>query len=465
MSASPTPPIPIDTTRTTPRFTTHCVEIAPEIIDRLRATGAEVHTDTATRVQSSRDWWPLAMTWAADSQIGAIAAAVVRPADVAQLSEVMAVCDSARIPVTTAGGRSGVTGGSIPLFGGIVLDTGAFAGIRWVDARAGIVDVGAGTFGTDLEDVLRRDHGLTVGHRPQSMALSTVGGWLACRGAGQLSNRYGKIEDIVVGLDAVLADGSVVELGGHARASGGPDLLGLLVGSEGTLGVITGARLRAMPAPTERWTGAWSFPSFAAGADACRRISRRGLEPAALRLYDAPEADRNWSTGDVAILLAIDEGDPEVLAATRAIVDQELAGATPADPGLPDRWWSHRNDVSALESLISKGYMVDTLELTASWSNLDDVYVAVRDSVAAIDGVLTCTAHLSHSYPDGACVYFTFAGAPASDELYLAVWEAGTRAALGLGASLSHHHGVGLNRGRFMADALGAGGTAMLAAV
>src|SRR5690606_34610256 len=120
--------------------------------------------------------------------------------------------------------------------GGVLLDLTGLSGIGEVDVTSGIVEVWAGTFGDAFESALQADHGLTVGHWPQSMALSTVGGWLACRGAGQLSNRYGKIEDIVVGLEVVLPDGRVVRTGGHARQAVGPDLTAVFVGAEGTLG-------------------------------------------------------------------------------------------------------------------------------------------------------------------------------------------------------------------------------------
>ena len=132
------------------------------------------------------------------------------------------------------------------------------------------------------------------------MTLSTVGGWLACRGAGQLSTRYGKIEDIVVGLDVVLADGTLIHTGGNPREAAGPDLNQVFVGSEGTLGVIVGARLRAHPPPPHERRAAYAFASFEDGLDACRRILRRGATPAVLRLYDAIEGERNFSTGDVA---------------------------------------------------------------------------------------------------------------------------------------------------------------------
>jgi alkyldihydroxyacetonephosphate synthase len=430
-----------------------------------------VSVDRDRRTEASRDWWPLAMTWAGANQVAAVAAAVVRPDAVEQVAAVLRICHEARVPVTAAGGRSGVVGGSVPVAGGVVLDLCGLSGVRSVDRDDLVVDVLAGTFGDRLEQDLRADHGLTVGHWPQSMTLSTVGGWLACRGAGQLSNRYGKVEDLVAGLDVVLADGTVVHTGGHARQAVGPDLTQLFVGSEGTLGVITGARLRAWPVPEGRRQAAFGFPSFAAGADACRRIVQRGLSPAALRLYDPVEADRSHGTGDLALLLVVDEGDPVVVDAATAITDAECADGERLGDELVEAWLGHRNDVSALEALISRGYVVDTMELTSSWGGLDALYLAVRDAIAAVPGVIASSAHLSHSYPDGACLYFTFAGQPADaspasgDALYLACWDAGVRTALAHGGSLSHHHGIGLNRSRYVADALGPGATATLQAV
>src|SRR4029077_893507 len=112
-----------------------------------------------------------------------------------------------------------------------------------------VLDVLPGTFGDHLEHELRNQHNVTLGHWPQSINLSTVGGWLACRGAGHLSTRYGKIEDMVIGLDVALANGSTITTGGSPRQATGPDLNQLFVGSEGTLGIITRARLRLHPAP------------------------------------------------------------------------------------------------------------------------------------------------------------------------------------------------------------------------
>jgi len=435
------------------------VTIPGPVLDALRAAVAlPVSTQPAALAEASRDWWPLAMTWAADGQVAAVAGAVVQPSSTAEVSAVLSICNDAGIPVTAAGGRSGVCGASVPVFGGVVLDMCAMAGIGSVDTGSMVVDVAPGTFGDHVEHELSA-RGVTIGHWPQSMALSTVGGWLACRGAGQLSNRYGKIEDMVIGLDVVLADGTVIHTGGNARQASGPDLNQLFVGSEGTLGIITGARLRLHRLPTHQATSAWGFASFADGLDACRRIVHRGASPAVLRLYDDIEANRSYGTGSHHVLLVLDEGDELLTTATMAVVDAECAGAERLDAGLVAQWMGHRNDVAALESLISKGFVVDTMEVTAPWARLDDVYRSVTGALAGVDGTLVASAHQSHAYSDGACLYVTFAGrvdATERDRYYRAVWDAGTAAALDLGASLSHHHGVGINRARFMRQALGA---------
>jgi alkyldihydroxyacetonephosphate synthase len=462
-SGSPTPPIAFGgegAAAVTARLDAPRVDVADTVVSKLEATGATVTTDAATVSEASRDWWPLAMIWALDAQVAGRASVVVRPTDRSQIAPILAACNDARIPVTAAAGRSGVCGASVPLHGGVLLDLCGIEGIVDVDDRSMILDVLPGTFGTWLEDTLRGEHGVTVGHWPQSIDLSTVGGWIACRGAGQLSTRYGKIEDMVVGLDVTLADGREITTGGNAAAAVGPDLNQVFIGSEGTLGIVTGARLILHPVPPAEQRAAFGFTSFEDGLEACRQILRRGATPAVLRLYDAIEADRNFQTEGRYVLLALDEGDAGIIDAVMDVVRSECldTGAERLDEGLVERWMGHRNDVSALEALISRGYVVDTMEITGAWGSLPAIY---RDTTAAIQGVectMVASAHLSHSYPDGACLYFTFAGQPEADAreaYYRAAWDAGTRAVLGHGGALSHHHGVGLNRARFVHEALG----------
>jgi alkyldihydroxyacetonephosphate synthase len=463
LPGAPTPPIAIDGGPASARshLTGARVEVPADVLDRLSSACSTVVTDPAELAEASRDWWPLAMCWATGGEVAGLASAVCRPSDAAEVAAVLAVCDRAGVPVVAAGGRSGVLGGSVPIHGGVVLDLTALSGIVDVDDTSLVLDVRAGTFGTPLEEALRADHGLTIGHWPQSIDLSTVGGWLACRGAGQFSGRYGKIEDIVAGLDVVLADGRQITTGGAPRQAVGPDLDQLFVGSEGTLGVITGARLRLHHAPRHTGTSAWGFPSFEAALEAQRTIVQRGAHPAVLRLYDATEAARSYHTPDgLHLVLAYDEGDEALVEVALRIVDQvcEDAGASAEDDAHVRHWMEKRNDVAALEALISRGYVVDTMEVAGRWRDLPAIYARTVEAFLGVPGTIAASAHQSHSYGDGACLYFTFAGQvePGDRTRYhRELWDAGQRAALGAGAALSHHHGVGLARGRYVAEALG----------
>lgn len=435
------------------------VEVAGDVERLLVSTGATVSRDVVEIVEHSRDWWPLALVEAAQGRLPAIADLVVTPSSVEQVVEIVNICRAARVPITAAGGGSGVSGGAVPLRGGVSLDLTLLHGIGRVDALSGLVAVGAGTNGEVLERRLRTEHALTCGHWPQSMALATVGGWVACRGAGQLSNRYGTIADIVAGLEVVLADGSVVRTDAVARSSVGPDLTALFLGSEGTLGIITEVTLRCHPVPAAERRAAYLFDTFAEANDACRRIMRRGIRPAALRVHDPVETRRTHDAAG-AMLLVLDEGDPGCVALTFDVVAAECLAAVPLGAEPVDRWFEHRNDVSLLGPLIERGLVVDTMEVAAAWSALDEVYRTVVAALAELDGCLVASAHQSHCYIDGACLYFTFAGqAAAADRRrwYLEAWDVAMRAALGAGANLSHHHGIGANRSRFMPEALGTG--------
>ncbi len=457
--ARPVPPIEL--TGTADHLPGAPVDVPVELLSRLAATCPTEVSELVT-AEASRDWWPLALHWSLAGQVPRRAAAVCRPRSTAEVAEVVMACAAAGVPVTAAGGRSGVCGASLPVFGGVVLDATALQGIVAVDELSGVVEVRSGTFGPDLEDELRARHGLTVGHFPQSFDLATVGGWVACRGAGQYSTRYGKIEDMVAGLEVVLADGTVVRTGGAPAAATGPDLTQLFVGSEGTLGIITTVWLRAHPVPAAEARSAWRFRSFADGIDACRRILRRGATPAVLRLYDGPETQRSYGgDGEWCALLVLDEGDPAIVTATMTVVAEECAStAERIGDELVDAWVHHRNDTSALQALTRRGFVVDTMEIAGPWSALPRLFDEVRAALLAVPDAIVATCHLSHSYLDGACLYFTFAATPPPDRVescYVALWDAGQRAVLAAGGNLSHHHGVGLNRGRFAAEALGTG--------
>ena len=452
------PTAPIELTGTGSHFTGPTHQPSDQLIGRLQAI-CETLTSATETAAASRDWWPLALHWSLAGNVAQRAGAVCRPTSTEQVAAVLSMCSADGVPVTAAGGRSGVSGASIPVFGGVVLDLTAMQGIIDIDAPSGVVEVWAGTFGPELETELRQRCAMTIGHFPQSFDIATVGGWVACSGAGQYSTRYGKIDEMVVGLEIVLADGSVLRTGHGPAAAMGPDLTHLFLGSEGTLGVITRVWLRAHPVPTHERRAAYWFDDFEAGIEACRLILRRGATPAVLRLYDAVEAQRgHGGDGTQCLLLVLDEGDIGLVEATLGVVEDECAAATPASEDLVEHWLTHRNDTNALQELTRKGFVVDTMEIAAPWSKLATIFTEARHALLAVPSARAASCHLSHSYLDGACLYFTFAATPPPDQIestYVALWDAGQRAVLAAGGNLSHHHGIGLNRSRFMAESLG----------
>jgi alkyldihydroxyacetonephosphate synthase len=436
-------------------------------VQRLADTGAEVDISAAARVAAGRDWWPISLHWALEGEVGAQPDVVVRAISTAQVANVVRLCHDEGVPVTAAGGRSGVTGAAIPVAGGVALDLLGLHGVTDVDAISGLVTARAGTLGSDLNAQLEAHH-LTLGHWPQSIDVSTVGGWVACKAVGQYSTRYGKIEDLVTGLEVVLADGRVVHTGGligaGPRSSTGPDLTQLFLGSEGTLGVVTAAQFRTHPWPEAERRAAWAFSSFDEGLEALRRTLRRGATPAVVRLHDADEAARNWGVDQGHLLIALDEGDPEIIDAAMSVLTEECEQAVCLDQAVVERWLERRNDVSQLAEVTRLGIVADTIEVAASWSQLPGLYRDALSGLRAVPGNLVASAHASHSYLDGGCLYFTFAGQGKPDDhlagretFYRRSWDAVVETTEAHRGSISHHHGIGLVRSGYLADALGEG--------
>ncbi|MFM7828119.1 MAG: FAD-binding oxidoreductase, partial [Acidimicrobiaceae bacterium] len=291
-----------------------------------------------------------------------------------------------------------------------------------------------------------------------------VGGWIGSRGAGQFSTRYGKIDDMVAGLEVVLADGSIILTGTEPAGAAGPDLTSLFIGSEGTLGIITKVWLRAHPLPSCTKKAAFRFKTFAAAVETMRSAVRHGSTPAVLRLYDERESKRSHGgDGTTCTLLILDEGVESLVNATLEIVAESAHanGGENAEAQLVDNWLSHRNDTSGLQILSKKGFVIDTMEVAVAWSRVNQVAESVKSSIMQVTGARSASCHISHSYIDGACIYFTFVAEPSDKDLqsvelaYSQIWDAAQNAALQSGANLAHHHGVGINRAKYMKRALG----------
>lgn len=437
------------------------VPVSADLVERLRAVADQVLTSREDFVVNTRDWWAGSMLAETSGTPAVVDGVFVRISTVEQVQAVMRLAYAAKVPVTVSAGRSNVTGAALPLRGGIVLDVCGLNRLVSFDADSQIVEVEAGMFGDIFEKTIQEDFGMTMGHWPSSFAISTIGGWIACRGAGQLSTRYGKIEDMVHGLDVVLADGTLASVGNYARAALGPDLQQLFIGSEGTLGIIVRARLKLHRLPDYGRAFAYGFRSFAIGLDACRRILQGGTNPAALRLYDRLESGVQFGLPDQNVLLVADEGAREIVDAVIAISEGVCAslGEKLDGEAIFEKWLETRflTGKSAEGFKRGPGFVADTLEMTGRWRDLPAIYDEVVAAINAVPGTLAGSAHQSHAYVDGACLYFSLRGDVAVENRaawYRAAWDAANAVLIRHGAALSHHHGVGLLRAPYMKEAL-----------
>ncbi len=439
------------------------VDLPAEFISKLSELNIVTDTSINELADHSRDWWPLSLQWAQKGMAPTFPGIVVYPTSVKELSEILKTASQFKIPVTPAAGKSGVCGGVICVPGSVSIDLRKLRETFEVDEDSRTLTVSCGFFGPEVEKRLQDDHNLTLGHYPQSFEISTVGGWLACRGAGQLSNRYGKIEDMVVSLKVVLADGSVITTATNApRAAIGPDLNQLFVGSEGTFGIIGEATLRLHEKAAFIKKVAYSASSFEAGLSFCQKVIQTGANPAVLRLYDAVESERNFKLDDKNIIIILDEGNETLVNANFEVVGSLAVDLEVLEESLVDHWLETRNDVDGLGVYTKMGVCLDTIEISANWANLSQIYQDVIGSLKGVEGTVNASAHQSHAYVSGACIYFTFAGITTDPEdetfnekYYRKCWDTVMRIVKQHGGAISHHHGIGLNRSLYMEDALG----------
>jgi len=399
--------------------------------------------------------------------------AVLEPASTDDVARALALCRSLGVAVVPFGGGSGVCGAIAPGPGSVALSTRRLAGLRRVDGGDLIAVFGAGTMGVDAEHALA-SHGLTLGHWPQSIEISTVGGWIATRASGQFSTAYGSIEDLVLALEVVLPDGSILRTRETPRAAAGPDLRQLFLGSEGTLGVVTEVTFSVRPRAATTRGQAFHFGDFQAGIDAIRRALRGSWRPPVARLYDARESRRNFRDfvpRERALLLLLHEGPEAVVAAEVAALERicRESGGVPSDAAAVDQWLGHRNRVPSFRSFLEQGVIVDTIEVAATWSRVGALYDGVVGALSKVPGVLSATAHSSHSYRSGTCLYFSFAAKPEDParlrETYGACWRAAMEATLAAGGGIAHHHGIGRVRRSWLGAEIGETGVTVLRAL
>jgi alkyldihydroxyacetonephosphate synthase len=419
--------------------------------------------------------------------------AVLFPGSADEVAAVLSVCASHSVAVVPFGGGTSVVGGVEPLRGGfssvVSLDLERLDSLS-VDRRSLLATFGAGLRAPRAEARLN-GRGLTLGHFPQSYELASIGGYVATRSAGQASTGYGRIDKLVRGVRMVAPAGEVVVKPFPASAAG-PALRELVVGSEGALGVITEATLAVRPLPSARVYEGWSFRSFAEGAEAFRELEQAHASPDVARLSDEEETRlalalsssgslferaglaylrARGHAGGCLVIAGFEGASSDEVSARQRRAGAVLArcgglrlGARPGEAWLRGRY----NGPYLRDELLDRGVMVETLETATTWTNLQFLYAAVRDALRAALGERSLVmCHVSHLYPAGASLYYTFMAAQERGreiEQWREAKTAACDAIIAAGGTITHHHAIGADHAPWLRAEIGTTGVDLLRA-
>ena len=462
------------------------VGLTEDQLDALRTiVGDEhVHTDDEWRVARTRGKSTPDLLKIRSGDGSDAPDAVVRPLDHDEVAAVVAWCVDNNVALVPFGGGTSVVGGLAARRDGyagvLALDLRRMTRLLSVDPLSGTATLEAGLLGPEAEALLA-EHGLTIGHFPQSFQYASIGGFAATRSSGQSSAGYGRFDSLVMALRVATPIGEL-RLGSSPANAAGPDLRELVMGSEGAFGVITEVTLKVRPVPDVKVYEGWRFDSFEAGADAMRRLAQGRAMPTVLRLSDEAETSVNLARPDAVgsdstggcLMITGWEGTPSQVARAReastALLTEIGGTALGEDPG--QAWSEGRfNGPYLRDALLDVGVLVETFETVTFWSGLANLYESVK---TAIEENLTTQGtpplvlcHISHVYETGASLYFTVAAKELPDGLaqWLPAKAAASDAMIAAGASITHHHAVGQDHKPWLAEEIGPVGVEMLRAV
>lgn len=390
---------------------------------------------------------------------------IVRPASAEEVSKVLKIANYYKIPVQTWGGGSGSQGGALPMAGGILLDVKRMDKLIDINTESGYITCETGMIFQTLE-WYANERGYSVMHLPSCLTCCTVGGALAHNGIGILSTKYGKIDDQVLSVEVVLPNGDIINTLPVPKHSSGPNLLNLFVGSEGCLGIMTKARFKITKLPEVRRHHAFLFNDMSTGYNACREIVQT-VKPSIMRLFDEAETvsiikqvigfEKKGSFLNLTV-----EGKEKIVAAEEEYI-MEIAdkyGAQYLGSEYGEKWFDNRITFFYPGITLNNPKMFGTLDTTATYDNIQNVYWAMKKAIEAYPGV-KFISHSSHWYEWGCMNYsrFIIENPPEDTEeairLHNSIWNDGIRAAIANGGVINDHHGVGLKLSRLMKENYG----------
>lgn len=429
------------------------------------------------RKQYAGDQWWYAIAAAAAGEPVSRPDVAVRPASPEQVAAVMRLANELRVPVTPWGGGSGVQGAANADRGGIVLDLRGLNRIRHIDHKSLTCTVEAGVIVRDFETDLNAQ-GLSFTHYPASAEWATIGGSIAARGSGVLSSKYGKIEDHILSLEFVTPTGELVQTPSVPRHAVGPELTQLLVGAEGTLGVITAATVKLRPLPKKRVFLVAEFDSLGAGIEAGRVIMVNGLRPPVMRLYDVHAASHGLAraveaTLEKATFVLMFDGEYPDLVELEAAKARDILlahGGRLLPDSLGALWWDRRYVFYYPPYAPELPSIWGTVDVVADYEHIEQVYHATTEAIRKVvpaEFNLSLNTHFSHWYEWGSMIYARMKIPKGPDdlteakELHDTIFRAGVEAAMQAGAVMNDHHGVGLRLAPFMGTQYGAGMAAL----
>lgn len=426
-----------------------------------------VQSDDAEKLGHSVDYYWVPEVWHDRGQKLTGPDFIVHPKTAEEVSKILQVANTHKIPVTPWGGGAGSQGGALPIYGGIALDTKRMNKVLNIDPVSMTVTAETGIIAQHLEWEVNKA-GFSTMHFPASIACSTLGGFIAHRGTGVLSTQYGKIEDMITSMEVVTPTGDIINTLPVPRHASGPDLAQLFLGSEGTLGVVTKATMKIHPIPEARKFHAFLFSNMHDGLEAGAKIMTSRLNPSVIRLYDNPETakliKRVLGIDRVGSYLVFGFDGPE------EIVDIQLEKACEicSKHGIEDLgtesgqvWWDNRYKFYYPPYMFQLPQAFGTLDTVADYSHIEAVYHAMHDAVKEQYPKAAYIGHFSHWYDWGCMLYarFIIEQPPQDPEeavaLYNRIWDAAIRAAIANGGVINEHHGVGLKLGRMMRDLYG----------